>query len=250
MRLPKPASVRIEDRRVVAGDVDRHDRVVRLETHAANAAGRATHRPNVVLGEADRHAATTDHEDVVAAARLDHLHEFVVVTQVDRDQAVTTARVVRVEGGLLDRALLRGEEQEAFAGEVARVDDRLDLLVGLQRQQVDDRHALGGAFTLGDVERPQAIHLAPVREEQQVRVRGGEDHVAHDVVDLELAARHATAAAALRLERRGLDGLDVLGLRHHDDEFLVVDEILDRHLAVVVGELAHARRGELFADRA
>ena len=140
-----------------------------------------------------------------------------------------------------DRALAGGEEQEALAGEVAGVDDRLDRLARLQRQQVDDRHALGRALALGDLERPQAVHLAAVREEQQVGVGRREDDVADEVVGLELGAADAAAAAALGLERRGRHRLDVLGLGHHDDELLVVDEVLDRHLAGVERDLAHAR---------
>ena len=111
-------------------------------------------------------------------------------------------RVVLVERRLLHRALAGGEEQEALAGEVAGVDDRLDRLARLQRQQVDDRHALGRALPLGDLQRPQAVHLAAVGEEQQVGVGGGEDDVADEVVGLELGPGHAAAAAALGLERR------------------------------------------------
>src|SRR5690606_756893 len=67
-----------QDRGVVAGDVARHDGVlVVLELHAAHAGGAAAHRAHVVLAEADRHAVAADHEDVVAAAGLDHLHQLV-----------------------------------------------------------------------------------------------------------------------------------------------------------------------------
>ncbi len=80
-------------------------------------------------------------------------------------------------------------------------------------------------------------------------MRGGELHVANDVVDFELAARHAAATTALGLERRRpATALMYWACGHHDDEFLVVDEVFDRHLAVVVGDLAHAWRGELVAD--
>ena len=215
----------------------------------AHAGGRAAHRADLVLVEADRHAPAGDHEDVVAAAGLDDPHELVAVAQVDGDQAVAATRVVGVERRLLHRPLAGGEEQVALAGEVAGVDDRLDRLAGLQRQQVDDRHALGGALTLGDVEGPQAVHLAEVGEEQQVGVGRGEDHVADEVVGLEPGPGDATATAGLGLELAGRDGLDVLRLGHHDDEFLVVDEVLDRHVAGVEGDLAHTRRGEPLTDR-
>ena len=63
-----------------------------------------------------------------------------------------------------------------------------------------------------------------------------------------LAPLTPAAATALGLEGVGLDRLHVPGLGHDDDEFLVVDEVLDRELAGVVGELAHAGRRELLLD--
>ena len=57
----------------------------------------------------------------------------------------------------------------------------------------------------------------------------------------------ATATAALGPERVGRDGLDVAGRAVGDDQLLVVDQVLDVDLAVVDGQLAAARRGELLA---
>src|SRR5262245_43814258 len=64
------------------------------------------------------------------------------------------------------------------------------------------------------------------------------------------AFRYAAPAARLGLELRRRDRLDVLRLGHHDDELFVVDEILDRHLAGLERDLAHAGRCELLLDRA
>ena len=134
---------------------------------------------------------------------LDDSHQLVAVAQVEGDEPVASAVVVLVERGLLDHAHAGGEEQVALAGEVAGVDDRLDVLAGLQRQQVDDRHALGGALALGDVHRPQAVDPTTVAEEQQERVSRGEDDVVDDVVGLQLGAADTATAAALRLEAVG-----------------------------------------------
>ena len=57
---------------------------------------------------------------------------------------------------------------------------------------------------------------------------GGEDDVADEVVALELGPGHPAATAALGPEGVGLDRLDVAGLGHHDDQLLVVDEVLGR----------------------
>ena len=178
------------------------------------------------------------------------LHQLVAVAEVEGDEAVAPARVVGVERRLLDRALAGGEEQEALAGEVAGVDDRLDLLARLQRQQVDDRHALRRALALGDLQRPQAVHLAEVGEEQQVGVGRGEDHVAHDVVGLQLGRRR----------RRGRRGACVLNepagtaLTYCASVMTTTSSLSSTRSSidispVVEGDLAHPRRGELLLDR-
>ena len=58
-------------------------------------------------------------------------------------------------------------------------------------------------------------------------MRRCENHMTHNVIKLQLAARHTTASAALRLERAGRYGFDILGFGHHDDEFLVVGEVFN-----------------------
>ena len=67
------------------------------------------------------------------------------------------------------------------------------------------------------------------------------------VLVAELGAGHAAAAAALGPEGVGGDGLDVALGRQGDDELLVVDEVLDVHVAGVEGDLRAALVGELLA---
>ena len=139
---------------VVTRHVDRdHPVIRRLELHAPHAGRRPSHRPHVALVEADRHAAMGNHEDVVGSTGLDDTHKFVVIVEVDGDQSIAATRVIGIERCLLDRSLLRREEQEPLAREVTGVDNRLDVFIGLQWQQVDDRHALRGALALGYLHR-------------------------------------------------------------------------------------------------
>src|SRR5436305_3209761 len=130
-----------EDVDVVTRQVARHDLVALTKAHADDAGGRAAHRSHRLLGEADGLPHAADHEDVVFAAGLDDLDELVLVLEVDGDDAVAPGLVVLVHQRLLDLALLGREEEVAAVLVGAGVDDGGDLLVGRQRQQVDD----GGA---------------------------------------------------------------------------------------------------------
>ena len=155
-------------------DVERHDLVAGAELHAPHAGRVAAHRAHLLVLVVKRIVMPLrDTRDVVGAVRLDDPHQLVAVAQVERDEAVATRLVVLGHQGLLHLAVLGGEEQVPLGREVAGVDDRLDVLVGRERQQVDDRHALRRALPLGDLVRAQPVHLAPVREEQQVGVGRG-----------------------------------------------------------------------------
>ena len=99
--------------------------------------------------------------------------------------------------------LLRGEEQVLVRLVVAGVDDRLDVLVGLERQQVHDGRAPRRALLHRDLVRLEPVHPPEVREEQQVGVgRGGED-VGDVVLVAQLGAGDAATAAALAAEGVG-----------------------------------------------
>ena len=85
-------------------------------------AGVAAHRPRLRLVEARGLAGAPLRDDVVVAAGLSHLDKLVVVADLDGDDAVRLdRRVVGGELGLLDLALLGGEDQVAALGEVAGV---------------------------------------------------------------------------------------------------------------------------------
>ena len=100
-----------------------------------------------------------------------------------------------------------------------------------------------------DLVAAQAVDLALVREEQQVGVGRGVHDLADQVLLLQPGPLHAPAAAALGPEGGRRHRLDVAGPGHGDDDLLVVDEVLDPHLARVVGDDAAARVGVLVADR-
>ena len=182
---------------VVAAGVERHDLVAGPHLHAPHAGGRPPHVAHVVLAEADGLAQLGQHEDVVAPVGGDDLDQLVAVLEVDGDDARAQRRVVLVELRLLHLALLGGEEEERLGLVVAGVDDRLDVLVGLELEQVDDRRAARGALLLGDLVRLEAVDPSQVAEEQQVGVGGGGEDVGDVVVVAEVGAGDALAASAL-----------------------------------------------------
>ena len=137
---------------------------------------------------------------------------------------------------------LRGEEQERAVLVGAGVDDGLDALVGPEREEVDERGAARGALLHRDLVRAQPVRPAAVREEQQVRVRGGGEQVLDVVLVAQVAAAHAAPTATLAAERVGRDRLDVALAREHDDDLFVVDEVEHVEIADVDGELASGAR--------
>ena len=226
-----------------------HDRVALAQTDAAHAGGVAAHGPHVLLVEADGHAVARHLEEVVVARRGHDPDQLVAVAQVDGDEALAARLVVLAHRRLLHLALRRGEDQELVGRELAGGDDGRDRLVRRQRHQVDRRRAPGGPVLHRDLVAAQPVHLALVREEQQVGVGRGVHDLADQVLLLEPGPLHAAAAPALGPEGRRGHRLDVAGPGHGDDDLLVVDEVLDAHLARVVGDDAAARVGVLVADR-
>ena len=145
-----------------------------LQLHAPHAGGRPAHGPHVVLGEADGHARLRltmkmSSPPLVGMTRTSSSSSRRLMAMSPAAQR----RVVLGELGLLHLALAGGEEQVPVRLVVAGVDDRLDRLVGLQRQQVDDGRAPRRAVLHRDLVGLEPVHPAPVGEEQQVGVGRG-----------------------------------------------------------------------------
>ena len=131
---------------VVAGDIHGDHLSARAHVHAAHARGVAAHGAGVGLGEADGEPGAGDHDDLVFGIHRTHRQQLVVVTDVDRDDAVgPDRRVVGHQLGLLDGARAGREHEVLGLREVARGEHRLDALALAQRQDVHERAALGGA---------------------------------------------------------------------------------------------------------
>jgi hypothetical protein len=115
---------------------------------------------------------------------------------------------------------------------------RHDLLAVLQLDHVDERLALGGARALGQLVDLLVVGPALGREQEQVIVGRGGEHVGDEVVVAALGrAGDAAAAAALGLvllERRALDVAQAGPGDHH---VLFGDQRLGQDLALGLGDL-------------
>ena len=143
-------------------------------------------------------------------------------------------------------------EHELQVGPAGRVlgqrQDRGDGLVLLQRQQIDE----GLADRLRR-RRRQAPHLHAVAhaargEEQQRRVRRGDEDLGDEILVPRRHARAALAAAPLRAIGRERHALDVALVADGDDDVLALDQVLVLDLALHLDDLGAARHGELGLD--
>ena len=106
----------------------------------------------------------------------------------------------------------------------------------------------GVAAGVGQLVRLRPVDPALVGEEQDPVVGRGHEEVVDDVVGPQLRAAHALAAAALRPVEVGLGPLGVAAAGDRDDDVLLGDQVLDRHVAVVGDDLGAPVVAELLDD--
>ena len=138
----------------VAVFTDRQQGSFRLDNHHADqlvaagqfdtldAAGIATHRPCVRFVESDGHAGGCGKDDFIARFGNDDIHQFVVIAQLDGNDASFFRPAVFVQRGLFDQAIPRGHQQEVAGQiEISHCATVGDFFIGVQVQQIDDRPA-------------------------------------------------------------------------------------------------------------
>src|SRR5262249_3963552 len=224
-----------QDLRALLHDVAGNHRVVFLDLDATNAGGAAAHRSHLVLGEADGHTELGGDHDFARAVGATRGDDGVAVLEPDGLDTAGAGMRIGLELGLLHLSLRRAEEDVAARAKITHRHARRDLLAVAEREQVDHRFAFGLAPALGDLVHLQPMHLAEIGEEEEVRMRRGDEKVLDDVLFLCLHAGDALAAAALAAIRLHVRALDVARARNGDDHLLVGQEVLDRQL----GRLGH-----------
>src|SRR6266545_3534738 len=237
------------------------DVVFLVQLDSLHAGGRASHVPHVLFMEANAHAVGGSEHDVVLAVRDLYVDQLVPLLDIDRADA-DGARIAELrEHGLLDHAVLGGEEQELIFGELPHRDERCQPLVGLHRDTAQDRLAARRARRLPDLVDFEPVTLALLGEEHDVVMGRRDEEVLDPVVFLLMSGDHALAATPLPAIGRYGQALDVAGVGHGDDHVLFGDQVLDREFALIgddlgaplvaedVGELAQLFLQDLHAPR-
>src|SRR5690606_38541960 len=166
-----------------------------------------------------------DQADFVIARGEDGPDQRVALLDVDGDDAVLAIVAEVGQARLLELAAARGKEDEEAVDEGGVLvllpvsldaENRSNLLVGLEIEEVLDRAPLGGAAALGYVEDALDVDPTRVGEEHQVVVRGGGEEVLDKVGGFVLVggfarfhALESLAAARLGAVFGGRGALDV-----------------------------------------
>ena len=225
------------------------DLIAVVEADALDTAGRAAHRAHIVLAEDNGHAPLRAEDHVALAVRELDADELVIVIEVDGVEAALVQVLELDEARLLDDAFLRGHEEVGIRIEALDLDDRRDLLVLLELQQVDDGRAFRRAARLRDLVCLEMVDAAAVREEQDRVVRRRDQEVLDEILLLRRHALDALAAAVLAAISIECHALDVVVVRQRDDDVFLSDEVLDVDLARVDRQARAARIAELRLDR-
>src|SRR5580698_116684 len=97
--------------------------------------------------------------------------------------------------------------------------------------------------------RAEAVDLAVVGKEQEIRMGRRVHHLTDQVFLLQPGALYPPPAPPLCTEGGGRDRLYVAALGHGDDYLFIIDEVFDSHFTGVVRNDAAPRVGELVTDR-
>ncbi len=237
----------------MADDGHADDRVAGGEADAAHAGGIAGLEDADRGGrEPDRAAHPRDQHHVVGSGRDACVHELHALGQLHRDLAV---------------AHHVGEVREPVAPHVAGGGGEHDLQVGPVILVPVDWHDRGGADAgvhgLDHVRQGPAARRAPALrelpglelvdhaaggEDEQRRMRVGDEEARHHIVVLGVHALRALAAAPLRAELAQRRALDVARGGDGHDHVLALDQVLVVHVAGPVDDLRPAGHGELRPD--
>ncbi len=217
--------------------------------------------------ETEAEALVGDEHDLIGPGGQAHADEFIVVFQVDGDDAVLAVVAEVVERGLLDLAGAGGEEDVAGVlaeGDVVAVvvggafeaQQRGDFFLGFQVEHVADAAAHRGARAFREFINPLDIDAAGVGEEHQIVVRLDGEQVLDEIIRFALAggagfhALETLAAAALQAVFGGGRAFHITAVGKRDDHRVVGDEVLHGDFAGLGEDRALARRGVFVADGA
>lgn len=125
-----------------------------------------------------------------------------------------------------------GNKDKIILVEFMHGDTRRDLLARLKWEDIDQIRALGRAACLRDLIALAAVHLAEVREEEDIVMRGGGKHALYEVLLLRRHARDASAAALLAAVGRSGNTLAVARMGKRKDALLLFDQVFNVDLVL------------------
>ena len=214
-------------------DFERDHLVPPFKEDAPHADRCAAGRADLVFGEPHRLAVPRREQDVLAAVGRPHVDDRVVGAQVQGDDAVAAHVGVRHEFGLLDLPAAGRKDEKPPVLKLPYRQKRRNLLALGQRQQIDQRLALGRPAALRHLVHPDAIDLPDRRKEQQEVVRGRDEHVLDEVFFAGRRPHDAFAPAALRAVLLHRVPLNVAGVGDGDHDVFLDDQVRVRRVAAV-----------------
>src|SRR6267378_663222 len=227
-----------DDLEVRLDRVHADDVVVFVQVHAVHAAGVAAHRTHFRFAEQNRLPFVAGQENHLLAVSELRADELVLAVQGDGDDA-RRARVGEFrQRGLLYRAALRGHEDELIRIlEIARRDERGELLVFLEFNETRNGFAAGGRRRFRQFIDLQPVDAALRGEQQDVAVRRGDEQILDEIFFLRLRADAALAAARLVAVRVRGRPLDVARVAHGDQHLRVGDQVFELDLVDLIDNL-------------
>ena len=217
-----------------------HHVVALGQTDGAHAMAQTAHTAGVLLVEADGQTVVGGHDQLVLTGGDLGPGQAVALVHAHRQQTALADVGVGLDGSTLDDALTGNHNQITLGVFGGHAQHAGDLLAVLQRQQVHDVGAAGGAAALVDLVALQPVNSALVGDKQHEVVGGTDEQLLHKVFVL-VGQTGDTAAAAL-LHLVGVLGLalDVALVGEGEDALLHRDQILDVHLAGHMRDLGAA----------
>ena len=221
-----------EDVALFFDDAEGDDALAVVKVHAAHAGGVAPHAAHAFFVEAHCFAGIGEEHDVAIAVGAGDVHQFVVVAQVDGDDADAARARVFGERGFFHGAAFGGEDEVLVVGVVARGEDGVQAFARLEWQQVHHRFAFGVAPRLRQFVDFEPVNFAAVGEAEHGVVSVGDDELFDEVFVFDRGRRFAFAATALCFVVGERLRLDVAFVREGDDAVFFGDEVFEREVEV------------------
>ncbi len=230
--LPEPSPFAValftnsEQRCIGVGNDHTDNFVVFPQPNTFHARGVSSHRTCVRLGESNRLAAGGAHEYFVVRTNHDHVDQFVIITQLDGDNAASLWPRISVQWGFLHQSIFGGHHEEVTGQiEVANGNTLGNRFAFSQIEQVDDCSTAAFATELRNVVNLLPIHFSLAGEEQQIGVRAGDEQVFNWIFVFNLGTFNAFTAAFLSSVGAGWNPFDVPTVADRHNHGFFGDEI-------------------------